>query len=652
MTMQLRSLHLYNFQGKRRSLFFKLGEVNIITGQSATGKSAIISIVEYCLGSSPFNVPDTDPFESVAWYGVLYKVNDNEIFVAKPRPETPTARTQSGLYYLQGASLEIPSFEQLKINSNDNALNSIISSLLGFSPNLHIPDEDETRQPLEATLNHARFYLFQKQNVIANQETLFHRQSEPFIPQTIKDTLPYLLGAIEEMQLSLQDSLARAKRRLRLAQRKLREAEAIASNRLERANALLEEARQVGFEDNVEDNQNLEEVIQALRDTQSWVSSSNSILVGKDERIDRLIDRREQIKLQAKSKYREIRTARAYLNSANGFSSEASEQVMRLESINLFKNASQNQNACPLCSSTLYEPLPTIAEIQGSLENLQTNLQTVEQHRPRLREYIEEIQSEYDAFRQQITEIELALEALYAEQEATQQLREQNVRIARVVGRISLYMESISWLDEDNDLHKSVIDAENDVQHYEGLLAPMNVEEILTSILNVLSSWMTSWAKFLQLELSDYPFRFDFKNLTVVADRPGRPIPLIRMGSGENWLGCHLITHLALHKYFVTQKRPVPNFLILDQPSQIYFPSESDYKAMRGNLEDTEITSHDGIAVHRMFNLLFDVCKELFPDFQIIIMEHANLKHEAFQKALVEQPWNEGKALIPQSWLH
>ena len=57
-------------------------------------------------------------------------------------------------------------------------------------------------------------------------------------------------------------------------------------------------------------------------------------------------------------------------------------------------------------------------------------------------------------------------------------------------------------------------------------------------------------------------------------------------------------------------------------------------------------------AVQRMFNFLFDVCEELYPHFQIIVTEHANLgKNERFQDALIEQPWNDGRALIPQDWI-
>ena len=53
----------------------------------------------------------------------------------------------------------------------------------------------------------------------------------------------------------------------------------------------------------------------------------------------------------------------------------------------------------------------------------------------------------------------------------------------------------------------------------------------------------------------------------------GRPDFLWEIGSGANWLSYHVASMIGLHELFLSQRgNPVPSMLILDQPSQVYFP--------------------------------------------------------------------------------
>ena len=75
----------------------------------------------------------------------------------------------------------------------------------------------------------------------------------------------------------------------------------------------------------------------------------------------------------------------------------------------------------------------------------------------------------------------------------------------------------------------------------------------------------------------------DLNKVTVIVDKPERPVPLKQLGSGSNWVGVHLITFFALQRFFIGANRPVPRFLFFDQPSQVYFPSELDEKQIDWN---------------------------------------------------------------------
>jgi len=47
----------YGTGGRRREIDFDPDTVNVITGASGTGKSAIIDAIDYCLGSSKCSLP-------------------------------------------------------------------------------------------------------------------------------------------------------------------------------------------------------------------------------------------------------------------------------------------------------------------------------------------------------------------------------------------------------------------------------------------------------------------------------------------------------------------------------------------------------------------------------------------------------------------
>ena len=648
MTMQIRSILLYNRAGAIRELRFKPGGVNIITGKSLTGKSAIIDIIDYCMGRSTFNIPEGTIRDTVAWYGVVYAMADStEILIAKPAPRE-NALSQSQVYYEVGPSIAIPALSQLVPNSNDEAVIKDLSNRIGIGPNLHVPPSASSRDELEATIRHTVYYLFQTQSLIANKDLLFHRQLEQMMPQAIKDTLPYFLGVVNSERVRLEHELRLAKRRLKMASRDLEEAQFVAADQLRRGQALITEAQQVGLLSTSVSAGAAEEVVETLRRVLTWAPSAAPLV--QEDRVADLRRAADSRREELKGIQNQIDAAEIFQRDAQAYASEAGEQFMRLQSIGLF-NSDNGPHRCPVCSSDLPEEVPTVAAVNESLRRLAADLQQVDGERPRLREYIDNLKTDREAARQRLAEAEFALEAALSEHEAAEEFRNANARAARVVGRVSLYVETVQLVNQQEALQDAVRKAEAQVRHLESLLAEDDEEDLLASILNRMGQQMTRWAEVLQLE-HRAPYRLDLNNLTVVADRPGRPIPMHRMGGGKNWLGCHLITLLAIHEHFVKEKRPVPGVLVLDQPSQVYFPSVQQYTALSGTTQETLESDADLDAVRRMFDLLFSVCATSAPDFQIIVLEHANLPDDRYQAAVVEEPWSGvgQHALIPEDW--
>ena len=99
-----------------------------------------------------------------------------------------------------------------------------------------------------------------------------------------------------------------------------------------------------------------------------------------------------------------------------------------------------------------------------------------------------------------------------------------------------------------------------------------------------------------------------------------------------------------MHKWFVSRGRPVPRFLFIDQPSQVYFPEDRDWDENDGSERD-----EDRQAVARMYQLARAVADELSGQLQIIITDHANIGEPWFQECVVER-WRGGLKLVPPEW--
>jgi len=236
------------------------------------------------------------------------------------------------------------------------------------------------------------------------------------------------------------------------------------------------------------------------------------------------------------------------------------------------------------------------------------------------------------------------MEAVRSSSDRLQQIQDEAAKRALIMGRISLYLESLPELPNTKALEERAQLLREQCAALDDELSDERVKEHIESILSILGEHMTEWARVLDLEHSKFPLRLDIKKLTIVAATADGPVPMDRMGSGENWVGYHLIGHLALHEWFTNRNRPAPRFLFLDQPSQVYFPPEKD---VDGSMD--MVKEDDRHAVLRMFKFVFDVVETLKPGFQVVITEHADINEDWYQAAVVER-WRGGLKLVPDDW--
>lgn len=156
----------------------------------------------------------------------------------------------------------------------------------------------------------------------------------------------------------------------------------------------------------------------------------------------------------------------------------------------------------------------------------------------------------------------------------------------------------------------------------------------------------------LDLENPYNQVNLDYKNLTLRIDNNGREDYLWQIGSGSNWISYHLATILSIHEFAASSSSssPLAQFLIIDQPSQVYFPRKLSEKSVS---DDQKLEDEDIIAVNKMFKVMSSSIKEQKENIQIIVLEHAG--EEVWQDVdnvnKVCEWREENERLIPTDWL-
>ncbi len=416
MSLQIAKLILYSRKGEVRELEFNPGRLNVLTGASKTGKSAIIDIVDYCTGRSECNVADGVIRRYVGWYAILFQLNGSQILVARRNPPVGE-RTSPDVYMDRGTVIAAPPAFILTKNTTVDALEKFLGAAIGISESEHRPPMP-TRDPLEANFRHALLFSFQDQNDIDSKQRLFHRQGEDFISQAIKDTLPYFLGAIDEDRLLKQAQLEQARRQLRQLERQLREAEAIDSTSYPRAQALLDEAKQVGLVDERTAATTYESVMAVLRRiTREDQIQGEAVMGDGEDLLASLRAERQGLRNELERVNAEIRSTRTFTLESSGYEREAKEQRARLSAVGLIRPDGHDPDVCPVCESRLETPAPTVVQIEQSLRDLSEQLEAVEAENPRLQVRLASLLAEEAALQDRLRDNQHRISARMRENE-------------------------------------------------------------------------------------------------------------------------------------------------------------------------------------------------------------------------------------------
>jgi len=638
MNFQIMNLIVYSHEGKIDKIDFKLGKLNVISGESQTGKTALISIIDYLLGSKHCNIPKGYIRNTVSWVAIRLKLIEGEIFIARKVPDIKTD-SSSEIYYEIGQTIKIKDYSELNSNINLQSLRNLLSKHAGILENSEELNYGRITK-LESNIRHSIYFIFQHQNEISNNNYLFHKQGEQHVPYTIKAVLPYFLGAYGQDHVNKMGELQALRGDLSKLKRNLKELESIKGDGISQAQLLLFQSKDFGLY-NGDIPESWSECIDSLRNIMDIQFDEKVIIDGNAFEV--LQEEESRLRQERSYIQRQLLSVEKLFIEGEDYSQEAELQLMRLKSLELFDEKS-GDTKCPICNSnTENNAIPSLNDLKKSLDKLDSQISSVEKGSPQIQKAIRELKEKLTSINKNLNDNKKAIDAIQRNNKELRQIKRYNNRFSFIKGKISLYLDSLPQIENNSNLNDEIKDLENKISQLSSELSSDNIEENLNSIMNIVNNYMNFWAQIFQLEHSESLFRLDIKKLTVIADTENGPIAMDAMGSAENWLGCHLMTYFALHKWFVKQRRPIPRFLFIDQPSQVYFPEEKELDIENDN------TRVDVKKVKQIYKSAIELTSELNSELQIIMTDHANFQDKWFQDCVIEN-WRNGEKLVPEDW--
>jgi len=167
---------------------------------------------------------------------------------------------------------------------------------------------------------------------------------------------------------------------------------------------------------------------------------------------------------------------------------------------------------------------PIAQALLDELKTLEEALSIVAGERPKLEAYLAQEEQRAQALVDTIKEKELELSSAIAANEVIAQMGTRNSAASRVVGRISLFLESLVPNEELRSREAEHRRLQLKVHELEERIGADDSHQRLVSILNNISTLMSAYIREFEAEFSEYPARLDLNQLTVIIDRPERPV--------------------------------------------------------------------------------------------------------------------------------
>lgn len=625
--------------GLVHSVPFKQG-LNVITGKSSTGKSALMEIFDYCFGSSEFTVPVGEITNHSEIYFVIFRLQNSYLVLARND-------LQKKAFIKEVDDLNVDDYDQPKFTSNffDKKYFLPLSDFnkeLGGYFGLNITNVDTDLESIgyrgkkspAPSIRSFTSFMLQHQNLIANKHAVFYRFDEKEKREQVIEHIKIFLGLVDQEYFLLTQKLNTYKLNLR----KLNNSIPKITQKRARIKSKIDD---ILNEYNVISGIELEGFTaqKIIQNPTKWLDKLYKLELKVDSTSDKnsnFISTKEKERLTLTDKLREIE--RQYRNVKSSIDSADRYQAV-LDAKDYPKQISESISHCPFCeteSSIIEKEANTLSDAISWLNNELEKTPFV--HKSFLSEE-ENIKVKMVKVKAELKIVDTEINDFNKKNERLKERKSVTDQLLKLKLKIETYIEELIDSDVPESLEKEIDAINLKITEIKKVISSYEVDKSLDNFEKIIADTMNDIGSRLDFEKSYQPINLEFSLRTFDIchiNKKNEKIFLRSMGSGANWLYTHLVLFMGLNKLFCSLGNEclIPPILFIDQPTQVYFPNvTSDVSEKFIPTDLVSINKHSEVdvdikSVENFFNEIIDFCEITKADTgvtpQFIVTDHAD----------------------------
>ncbi|MBO0343903.1 DUF3732 domain-containing protein [Roseibium sp. CAU 1637] len=618
MKFYIESLQLWLKSGRRRTVSFLPNKVNVITGDSHTGKTAILDIFDYCFFASKHRISESIINENVAWYGLRIHLDDKVYLIAR---RAPTGTTPSTNYHFS-ATGEIPE-TQPSANISESVLKKLLSADFGIDQDVKIPFGGRTlRANSRVSLRYFLLFNTISQDIITHSDQFFDKQNQSRYQEALPRIFDMAVG------IDTVENILKREKRTELERSLARQQRLLAKTEEKRVqfNAQLTEtvARAKGF-GLIADDPDVDASVVALRHIVRDGDSGSDLHVSA---------KHEELSSEIYRIARKIKGLTRFIAEYESHKSTLKETEDSLRPVEyLISNFEETVR------TSVFDEI--LANLSLGLREIKAATVAKTPLDSNITEILKGLRAQHDNLINQ-------LKALPAEMEGLENDKAKYLFIGETKAKLELYGDvEADAISDNSDLIASL---ESQIED----LIVESVEERKELFIKALDEAIQDYISLTKAALGNYgnyrsAFNYSEKKLHL---RKPKTTSTENVGSSSNHMFLHLFLFLGLHELILRNGGShVAPFLIIDQFSRPYWGE--DDQAEQAAKED--VAESDVAKVKLALELLdsfIGVANEMDKEFQMIVFEHIKPRYwDGLENVHLVEVFRDGNALLPLSEL-